>query len=114
MKLFAVALASLGLVSAATVPKKVSYANWKVYRVNVGEDNAKLSSVVDSLKLQTWKGKVATSKVVDVMVPPSQISEFEASTEGLSTEVMHEDLGLSISDEETFQVYAGIYPHNRL
>merc|ERR1712032_1499147 len=97
MKLFAVALASLGLVSAATVPKKVSYANWKVYRVNVGEDNAKLSSVVESLKLQTWKGKVATSKVVDVMVPPSQISEFEASTEGLSTEVMHEDLGLSIS-----------------
>lgn len=108
MRLFAVTLASLGLASAAAVNSKVNYDGFKVYRVTVGEDRAKLSSVVDSLKLATWKGKVATSKVVDVVVPPSQISEFEASTEGLSTKVMHNDLGTSIQGEETFEVYGGV------
>ena len=107
MKFLGVALASLGLVSAASVTKKVSYDDWKVYRVNVGSNTAKFNDVVSKLQLEIWKGKPASSDVVDVMVPPSQVRDFETSTEDIETKVMHENLGLSIADEETFGVYAG-------
>jgi len=117
MKLLGITLASLCFISAATVTKKVSYDDWKVYRVNVGSNTDKFMGVVDKLKLETWKGKPATSDVVDVMVPPSQISDFEASTADIDTAVMHENLGLSIADEDVFSVYAGnsthALPHHR-
>lgn len=108
MKIAGIALASLGLASAATVQKRASYDNWKVYRVNVGDKSAKLSELVDSLQLETWKGKASSSKVVDVMVPPTSVDKFEESD--LDVELMHENLGLSIADEESFTVYAGIHP----
>ncbi|KAF2727343.1 hypothetical protein EJ04DRAFT_139887 [Polyplosphaeria fusca] len=106
MRFAALSVASLGLASAASVATKVSYDGWKVYRVNVGDSSAKLSKVMEDLQLATWKGKVATSKVVDVMVPPSQIEQFEQSAEELDTELMHSDLGASISEETSFHVYA--------
>ncbi|KAI8931370.1 hypothetical protein NX059_011704 [Plenodomus lindquistii] len=101
MKFLGVALASLGLTSAATVAKKVSYDDWKVYRVNVGSNTAKFNDVVSKLKLEIWKGKPDSSDIVDVVVPPTQISAFEASTADIQTKVMHENLGLSIADEST-------------
>lgn len=116
MKLIAVSLA-IGLASAAAVTKRANYDDYKVYRVDVGEDPSKLGSVIEKLQLSTWKGKVETSKVVDVVVPPAQILEFEAGTQGLSSKVLHENLGASIADEQTFGVYAGvegIYPSNPL
>jgi len=110
MKLLGVTLASLGLASAVSVTTKVSYDDWKVYRVNVGSNKAKFGDVVSKLQLETWKGKPTSSDVVDVMVPPSQISEFESSTVGIETRIMHDNLGLSIADEEGFDVYAGRKP----
>lgn len=107
MRFLGVTLASLGLVSAATVSKKVSYDDWKVYRVNVGSNADKLTSLVSKLKLETWKGKPATSDIVDIVVPPTQIKEFEASTVGIQTQVMHENLGASIADEDAVSVFAG-------
>ena len=112
MKFLGLTLASLGLASAASVAKKVDYDGWKVYRVNVGENKAKVSDVVSNLKLATWKGKVETSPVVDVMVPPSQVEEFEKFTEDLDTTVMHDNLGLSIAEEADFPVYASILSPN--
>jgi carboxypeptidase A4 len=109
MKFLGVALASLGLASAASVTKKVSYDDWKVYRVNVGSNAAKVNDVVNKLQLQLWKGKPSESSVVDVLVPPTQVKDFEASTDDIETRVMHENLGLSIADEETVSVYAGTY-----
>ncbi|KAJ4375924.1 hypothetical protein N0V83_001202 [Neocucurbitaria cava] len=106
MKFLGVTLASLGLASAATVTKKVSYDDWKVYRVNVGSNTAEFNALVSKLQLETWKGKPASSDVVDVMVPPSQVVDFETSTEGIETKVMHENLGQSIADEDTFGIYA--------
>ncbi|KAL5115438.1 hypothetical protein ACEQ8H_006659 [Pleosporales sp. CAS-2024a] len=106
MKFVGVALASLGLVSAATVQKKVSYDDWKVYRINVGDKAAAVNNVVNKLSLQLWKGKPTESAVVDVMVPPSQIEAFEASTAGIETSVMHDNLGLSIANEDVVHVYA--------
>lgn len=107
MKLLSVTLASLGLASAATVAKKVTYDDWKVVRVNVGADAAKLENVMSKLQLELWKGKPASSDVVDVMVPPSSVKDFEAQTQGFETKVMHENLGLSIADEQSFSTYAG-------
>ncbi|OAL43810.1 hypothetical protein IQ07DRAFT_288497 [Pyrenochaeta sp. DS3sAY3a] len=113
MKFLGVTLATVGLVSAASVTKKVSYDDWKVYRVNIGSNTDKFTDVVNKLQLETWKGKPATSNVVDVMVPPSQVADFEASTEDIETEVMHENLGLSIADEQSFGVYAaGLAPNS--
>lgn len=89
MKLLAVSLASLALASAVAVTKKANYDAYKVYRVDVGEDSTKLGSVIEKLQLSTWKGKVETSKVVDVVVPPARILEFEAGVNGLSTKVLY-------------------------
>ena len=112
MKLLSVALASVGLACAASVSKKVSYDDWKVYRLNVGSNAAKVSDVVNKLQLELWKGKPSSSSVVDVMVPPSQVEDFEASTADIEIKLMHDNLGLSIADEESFGVYAGILPRS--
>lgn len=108
MKLLAVSLASLALASAAAVPTPASYDNFKVYRVDVGEHASQLGSVIDKFGLSTWKGKVGTSKVIDVVVPPSYILDFEAGVQGMSTKVLHENLGASIADEQSFGVYGGV------
>jgi carboxypeptidase A4 len=67
---------------------------------------------MNKLQLELWKGKPASSNVVDVMVPPTAVKDFEASTKDMETAVMHDNLGLSIADEQTFSVYAGTFtPH---
>jgi hypothetical protein len=114
MKLLGVTLASLGLASAATVAKKVNYDDWKVFRVNVGSEATKLQDVMSKLQLQLWKGKPESSDVVDLMVPPTAVKDFEASTQNFETKVMHDNLGLSIAEEESFSVYAGtVSPHTQ-
>jgi carboxypeptidase A4 len=62
---------------------------------------------MSKLQLELWKGKPASSDVIDVMVPPSAIDDFEASTADVETSVMHDNLGLSIAYENRFSVYAG-------
>ncbi|KAF2438513.1 carboxypeptidase A1 precursor [Karstenula rhodostoma CBS 690.94] len=106
MKFLAPLLATFGLASAAAVNSKVSYDGWKVYRVTVGDDSSKLSSVMNKLQLSTWKGKVGHSSVVDIPVPPLQTLQFESGIQGYSSLVMHEDLGASIAQEEIFETYA--------
>ncbi len=111
MKFFGATLLSIGLASAATVSKKVSYDDWKVYRVNIGSDRDQFQGVFNKLQLGLWKGQPETSDVVDVVVPPSQISDFEKLTGNINTRVMHEDLGKSIADEDaSVNVYEGMSP----
>lgn len=110
MKFLAISLAALGLASAAAVNNKVSYDGYKVFRVTVGDSAAKLSAVMDKLQLSTWKGKVGVSKVVDVVVPPAHVLEFQAATQGINTLVMHEDVGASIAQDEILETYACMYP----
>ncbi|KAH7075244.1 hypothetical protein FB567DRAFT_186638 [Paraphoma chrysanthemicola] len=110
---FTAVLALAGLASAASVPKKVSYDDWKVVRVNVGSNAAKLSDIVSKLQLEVWKGHPSTSSVVDVMVAPSKIEAFQTATEDIETKVMHDNLGLSIADEDSFGIYAaGVAPNS--
>jgi hypothetical protein len=111
MKFLGVTVASLGFASAASVAKRVSYDDWKVYRVNVGSSAVNISNVMSKLQLELWKGKPASSDVVDVMVPPSAVKDFEASTSDIETSVMHSNLGLSIEEENNFSVYIGKASH---
>jgi carboxypeptidase A4 len=111
MKLLTLSFA-LGLASAASVATKVDYTGWRVYRVNVA-DNAKFSKIVSDIGLATWKGKPATSKVVDVMVSPSQLNAFEQASKELQTKLMHDNLGEAIEAEADFPVYTGNYISER-
>ncbi|OSS49479.1 hypothetical protein B5807_05619 [Epicoccum nigrum] len=108
MKLLGVTLASLGLVSAASVSNQqaVSYDQFKVFRVNGPSNTDKFQEVVKKLQLDVWKGKPSSGDVVDVSVAPEQLSAFQDATKGLDTKIMHENLGASIADENTFSVYA--------
>lgn len=109
MKFLGVTLASLGLVSAASVSnkQKINYDDWKVFRINGPSNTAKFQEIVNKLQLDVWKGKPSSGEVVDVSVAPEQLSAFETATKDFETKVMHENLGASISDENTFSVYAG-------
>jgi len=108
MKLLGVTLASLGLVSAASVSNQqaVSYDQFKVFRINGPSNTDKFQEVVKKLQLDVWKGKPSSGDVVDVSVAPEQLSAFQDATKGLDTKIMHENLGASIADENTFSVYA--------
>jgi hypothetical protein len=108
MKLLTLGLASVGLAAAASVTTKANYDDWKVYRVNVGNNNAKFSKVVSDIGLETWKGKADSSSVVDVMVAPSQLQAWTKAAKQFQVELMHENLGQSISAEADFPEYAGI------
>lgn len=81
------------------------------YRVNGPSNTAEFQDVVKKLQLDVWKGKPSSGDVVDVSVPPEQLSAFEASTKDFETKIMHENLGASIAEENTFSVYAGMEFH---
>ncbi|KAL2162975.1 hypothetical protein VTH06DRAFT_6811 [Thermothelomyces fergusii] len=100
--------ALLALASAAAVesPRPKSYDGYKVVRVSVGDNAAKVQDLIDRLGLETWKGKPQPGAVADIVIPPSQIDAFTAETAGLDVITMHEDLGASIAAETTFQAYA--------
>lgn len=116
MKFLGVTLASLGLVSAASVSNQqaVSYDQFKVFRINGPSNTDKFQEVVKKLQLDVWKGKPSSGDVVDVSVAPEQLSAFQDATKDLDTKIMHENLGASIADENTFSVYAGMYRCFRL
>lgn len=101
MKFLGLAIASLGLVSAATVERKVSYDEWQVFRVHGDSNTAKFNDVVSKLKLEVWKGKPASGGIVDVMVPPTQVADFKSSTKDMQTQLMHANLGSAIATESS-------------
>lgn len=100
----------LALASAVAVrsPQWKSYDGYKVVRLTVGEDVAKVSDIISRLGLETWKGKVRAGAVADVVIPPSKISAFVNETAGMEAVTMHEDLGASIAAESTFHTYVGM------
>ena len=106
-------LTSLALVLSATTGAlaKVSNDGAKAVRIPVGEDVTPLLDVISKLKLPTWKGAVKGVPVanshVDLVVPADKVTEFEELTSEMKTEVMHEDLGLSIAEEGNVGIYAG-------
>lgn len=91
-------------------PAKVSYDGYKVFRVSVGKDVARVKDVVSGLGLTTWKGAPRAGAFADVVVPPTQLAGFTKEVAGLDVRTMHEDLGASIAEESAFHAYAGMLP----
>lgn len=104
----------LRLLPAASIATagKVSYDGAKAIRIPVGEDVTQVMSVIHELDLPVWKGLAqgvpAPNSHVDIVVPASKVAEFEDLTSSITTEVMHEDLGLSIAEEGIVTPY-GVY-----
>lgn len=90
---------------------KVTYDGAKAMRISVGEDVTPLLSIIEKLSLPTWKGLAGGVPIanghVDLVVPADKVAEFTKLTSKMNTEVMHEDLGLSIAEEGNMAVYAG-------
>lgn len=100
----------LGLSSAVAVQSqgRKSYDGYKVFRLSVGQDVAKVNNVIGKLGLTTWKGTPRAGAAADIVVPPSEVAAFEAEISGMEAVTMHEDLGASIAEESTFSTYAGM------
>lgn len=100
----------LALGAASEVIAKVSYDGAKAMRVSVGEDVQPIVEVIQQLSLPIWKGTAdgipRPNGHVDLVVPADKVAEFEDLTAAMTTEVMHEDLGLSIAEEGNMAAYA--------
>lgn len=101
----------LGLSVGTSVVAKVSYEGAKAVRIPTGEDVTPVLEIIEKLSLPTWKGiangvPVANSNI-DLVVPADKVAEFDQMVSEMTTEVMHEDLGLSIAEEGNMEVYAG-------
>lgn len=101
--------ALLGLTTATAVLAQVSYDGAKAMRIPTGEDVTPVLDIVNKLSLATWKGMANGVPVpnshVDLVVPADKIDDFNQLVEGMTTEVMHEDLGASIAEEGNFAPY---------
>jgi hypothetical protein len=106
--LAAVGLATLASGAAVQSSQRKSYDGYKVVRLSVGQDVAKVSSIIEKLDLTTWMGPPKAGRHSDIVIPPAQVAAFEAATVGMKATVMHEDLGLSIDEQNTFSTYAGM------
>jgi hypothetical protein len=109
MKVTSVVSLCLGFASAATAATAVSYDGYKVVRVAVGDNVAKLNGIIAKLGLDTWKGRPKAGSFADIVVPPNQIPAFDAETSEMDVTIMHPDLGASIAAESDFAIYAGRY-----
>lgn len=102
---------SLHLASWAAAAK-VRYEGAKAMRVAVGEDVTVVADLISSLSLPTWEGSSQgipkPNSYVDLVVPADKIAAFEQLTDGMTLETMHEDLGMTIEEEERMTEYAGM------
>nr|AJD23179.1 carboxypeptidase A4 [Onygena corvina] len=98
-------------LSGAIPSQSANYHGYKVMRLS-GEDPSKISDIVSKLGLETWKFPKAANANVDIVVPPKKIADFEKMSHaaGLKKQIMHEDLGKSISSEMQFKPYSFALP----
>lgn len=108
MKLLLASSYLLTFVHAVAVPGKVSYDNYKVIRLGVGNNLSKVNDLLREFSLSTWNGAPKADGQVDVVVPDSQLKAFQDSTTNMESQVMHENLGASIAKETAYKKYIGI------
>ncbi len=107
MKAFALNSLLLGLASSAAVTRKADYDGYQVIRLQVGDNLAKVQSLIKTLSLSTWNGKAKANSEVDIVVPAAVTEQFEADIAGLNSQIMHANLGESIAQEANYPVYEG-------
>ncbi|KAK4188578.1 putative carboxypeptidase [Podospora australis] len=99
-------LALTSALQSAPRPQVKAYDGFKVYRIAVKNQVAKVNDIIEKLGLETWKAPKAAGAMADVVVPPTKIADFNAAVAGLDVTTMHEDLAASIAEESTFGTYA--------
>ena len=109
MKAFALNSLLLGFASAAAVTRKADYDGYQVIRLQVGNNLTEVKNLIETLSLSTWNGGPKENSEVDVVVPPAVTEEFEAKTAGLSSQIMHANLGESIAGEANYPIYEGMF-----
>ena len=107
MKVFALSPLLLGLASSAAVTRKADYDGYQVIRLQVGDNLSEVQNIIKTLSLSTWNGGPKLDSEVDVVVPGAVAEQFEADTVGLSSQVMHANLGESIAREADYPIYQG-------
>ncbi|KAI4240375.1 MAG: hypothetical protein L6R40_005201 [Gallowayella cf. fulva] len=105
MKFFLLAPVIFGLASAVVVPRKANYDGYKVVRLSVGSNLAKVRTLIQDLTLSTWNGGAKANAEVDIVVPADKVAEFQSSTADFEKTVMHENLGVSIAEETAYPDY---------
>ena len=106
MKLLILSLfASIAL--AGPVERRTSYDGNKVFRVSLESEThvAHMNYVIKKMGLDVWTHSVGKGKNVDVMVSAGNVDAFLRKTQGLTTSVMHHDLGAAIAEEAKFAPY---------
>ena len=95
----------VALASAAAVQPKVDYDGYKVVRLGVGNKVDVVNNLIDTLSLSSWTGHARENGLIDLVVPPAHVDAFTAATHGMHTEVMHENLGVSIAAEAHYDPF---------
>ena len=108
MKTIVIKSLFLGLATAALVPRQANYDGYQVVRLQVGDNLARVQSLIRDLSLSTWNGGPKPNSEVDVVVPAGVVQQFDAQTAGLSSSLMHPNLGESIAREADYPVYQGM------
>lgn len=108
MKLLLALSRLLTFVHAVAVPGKVSYDNYQVIRLGVGNNLPKVNGLLREFSVPTWNGAPKADGHVDVVVPDFQLKAFQDSTTNMESRVMHENLGASIAKETAYKKYIGI------
>lgn len=101
------AAASWAAAAPPPPPTRVSYDGFKVFRVPVGGSAQRVNDVVARLGLDVWQPASRKGAFADIEVPPAKLDNFGRAMAGLELLTMHDDLGRSIADEASFDVYAG-------
>ncbi|RDL41049.1 Zn-dependent exopeptidase [Venustampulla echinocandica] len=100
----------LALKAVTGVAAQVNYDGAKAFRIPTGQDITQIKAVIDKLELPVWKGAAYgvpnPNGKVDLVVPADKLAEFEGLSDGMNVEVLHTDLGASISEENGVQQYA--------
>ncbi|KAF4506597.1 hypothetical protein G6O67_006665 [Ophiocordyceps sinensis] len=100
------AAASWAAAAPPPTPTRVSYDGFKVFRVPVGGSAQRVNNVVARLGLDVWQPASRKGAFADIEVPPAKLDNFGRAMAGLELLTMHDDLGRSIADEASFDVYA--------
>lgn len=93
-----------GLFSAyIALASFVDYDEFQAVRVSTGTHAEKVAGIVKRLELDTWR---RTEAFVDIIVPPSQLGDFNDEVAGLDVEIIDQNLGRSIAAEHRDTFYS--------
>jgi hypothetical protein len=88
---------ALGVAGLPHEARAISYDGYKAFRINVAGKVDEVLNKLSSLSYEQWNFN--SRDHLDISLSGDQLAKFE--TLGLDYTIMHEDLGLSISEEST-------------